>query len=74
MTTVVLIPGAFHGPWCFERLVPLLRDAGVEAIAADLPGTGPDAGTSPPPDQSAWTPIRGGGRVGHCRTRGAARP
>jgi len=37
---VVLVHGAFHGAWCFERVVPLLERAGVEAIAVELPGHG----------------------------------
>src|SRR5438132_10381075 len=41
---VVLVHGAFHGAWCFDRVLPLLRDAGVEAVAVDLPGHGDDAG------------------------------
>jgi pimeloyl-ACP methyl ester carboxylesterase len=38
--TVVLVHGAFHGAWCFDRVVPLLEDAGLEVIALDLPGHG----------------------------------
>ena len=42
--TVVLVHGAWHGAWCFERVVPLLTAAGIEAIAVDLPGHGDDPG------------------------------
>ncbi len=42
--TVVLVHGAWHGAWCFDRVVPLLRDAGIEAVAVDLPGHGDDPG------------------------------
>ncbi len=42
--TVVLIHGAWHGAWCFDRVVPLLHAAGVDAVAVDLPGHGDDAG------------------------------
>jgi len=42
--TVVLVPGAWHGAWSFERVVPLLESAGVPAIAVDLPGHGDDPG------------------------------
>lgn len=38
MTTFVLIPGAMHGAWTWDRLVPLLEAAGHRAIAPDLPG------------------------------------
>lgn len=37
MTTFGLVPGACHGAWCFELLVPELRALGHEAIAVDLP-------------------------------------
>jgi pimeloyl-ACP methyl ester carboxylesterase len=37
--TVVLVHGAWHGSWCWEAVVPLLRDAGVPAVAVDLPWT-----------------------------------
>jgi pimeloyl-ACP methyl ester carboxylesterase len=33
---VILVHGAWHGPWCFERVVPLVRAAGVEVRAVDL--------------------------------------
>jgi pimeloyl-ACP methyl ester carboxylesterase len=42
--TVVLVHGAWHGAWCFDRVVPLLRDAGIPTIAVDLPGHGDDPG------------------------------
>lgn len=38
--TVVLVHGAWHGAWCFDRVVPLVRQAGVTTSAVDLPGTG----------------------------------
>jgi len=43
MSTFVLIHGAWHGAWCWERLTPLLRAAGHTVIAPDLPGHGVDA-------------------------------
>lgn len=43
MVRFVLVHGAYHGGWCWDRLVPRLKDAGVEAIAPDLPGHGLDA-------------------------------
>ena len=42
--TFVLIPGAGGTAWYWHRVVPLLRDAGHEAIAVDLPGDDPTAG------------------------------
>lgn len=42
---VVLIHGAWAGAWVWERLMPFLGAAGIEALALDLPGTG--AGGAP---------------------------
>jgi pimeloyl-ACP methyl ester carboxylesterase len=41
---VVLVHGAWHGAWAWERVVPLLTVAGVECMALDLPGHGEDGG------------------------------
>jgi len=38
--TVVFVHGAWHGAWCWEKVVPLLDDAGVPSHALDLPGHG----------------------------------
>ncbi len=38
MTTFILIHGMWHGGWCWERLTPLLRDAGHEVHAPTLAG------------------------------------
>jgi pimeloyl-ACP methyl ester carboxylesterase len=32
----VLVHGAWHGAWCFDRVVPLVRDAGIDVRAVDL--------------------------------------
>lgn len=42
MTTFVLIHGAWHGAWCWEKVTPLLEDQGYRVIAPDLPGMGED--------------------------------
>jgi Alpha/beta hydrolase family len=42
--TFVLIPGAGGTAWYWHRVVPLLRAAGQQAIAVDLPGDDPAAG------------------------------
>src|SRR5450631_80379 len=44
MSTFVLIPGAGGAAWYWHRVVPLLQDAGHEAIAVDLPGNDEVAG------------------------------
>ncbi len=33
----VLIHGAYHGPWCWDRLVPELENLGHAALTVDLP-------------------------------------
>jgi len=38
MATFILIHGAWHGGWCWERLVPLLTAEGHQVLAPDLPG------------------------------------
>jgi pimeloyl-ACP methyl ester carboxylesterase len=37
MATFALVHGAWHGAWCWESLAPLLRQAGHEVVAMDLP-------------------------------------
>ncbi|HEY2301212.1 MAG TPA: alpha/beta hydrolase [Acidimicrobiales bacterium] len=37
MTTIALVHGAYHGGWCWDHLVPLLRARGFETVAPDLP-------------------------------------
>jgi pimeloyl-ACP methyl ester carboxylesterase len=40
---VVLVHGAWHGAWCWERVIPALAKQGIKATAIDLPGHGEDA-------------------------------
>jgi pimeloyl-ACP methyl ester carboxylesterase len=42
VATFVLISGAWHASWCWERVVPLLEARGHRAIAPDLLGMGPE--------------------------------
>lgn len=37
---IVLVHGAWHGAWCWRRLLPLLRGSGVQAHAVTLTGVG----------------------------------
>lgn len=38
----ILISGAWHGAWCWERVAPLLEAQGHHVVAPDLPGMGAD--------------------------------
>lgn len=38
MTTVVLVHGAWHGGWCWDRVAPLLRAAGHDVHTPTLTG------------------------------------
>ena len=42
MSTYVLIHGAWHGAWCWDKVVPLLEEEGHIVEAPDLPGHGGD--------------------------------
>jgi pimeloyl-ACP methyl ester carboxylesterase len=42
MPTYLLIHGAWHGGWCWRKVVPLLEAKGHQAVAPDLPGHGDD--------------------------------
>jgi pimeloyl-ACP methyl ester carboxylesterase len=42
MASFILIPGAMHGAWTWDRMVPLLERAGHQALAPELPGMGAD--------------------------------
>ena len=38
--SVVLVHGAWHGGWCWQRVLPLLQAAGLNAYAVTLTGVG----------------------------------
>lgn len=42
MATFVLVHGAWHGAWCWQRIIPLLHARGHAVLAPDLPGHGDD--------------------------------
>src|SRR5262245_39156979 len=37
----VLVHGSWHGPWCWEKLAPILRAEGHQVTAIDLQGGRP---------------------------------
>lgn len=40
--TFLLVHGAWHGAWCWDKVIPMLQSNGHQAIAIDLPGHGQD--------------------------------
>ncbi len=42
MSTFVLVHGGWSGGWCWDKVVPLLEEAGHQVEAPDLPGHGDD--------------------------------
>ncbi|MFI9719791.1 alpha/beta hydrolase [Streptomyces sp. NPDC052396] len=40
--TLLLVHGAWHGSWCWERLLPALNGRGLSAVTVDLPSASPD--------------------------------
>jgi pimeloyl-ACP methyl ester carboxylesterase len=44
MTTLALVHGAYHGAWCWDRVIPLLTARGMDVVAPELPCEDPAAG------------------------------
>lgn len=42
MAAFILVHGACHGGWCWEKVAPLLEAGGHKVCAPDLPGLGKD--------------------------------
>jgi pimeloyl-ACP methyl ester carboxylesterase len=54
-TVFVLVPGAWHGAWCWERLTPMLEAAACTVKTPELAGTGADARRPiPGPSLETW--------------------
>ncbi|MGW4897481.1 alpha/beta fold hydrolase [Kitasatospora sp. NPDC004240] len=49
MTTFVLVHGAWHGPWAWDRVVPALHAAGARTLLPDLGATRADGPYDPEP-------------------------
>jgi len=50
----VLIAGAWHGAWCWAKVVPLLEAQGHDVLALELPATGADAGNPAAVTLESW--------------------
>jgi pimeloyl-ACP methyl ester carboxylesterase len=48
MATFVLVHGAWHGAWCWYKLIARLEARGHRALAPDLPGSGRDRSNAAP--------------------------
>jgi pimeloyl-ACP methyl ester carboxylesterase len=44
--TIVLVHGAWHGSWCWQRVIPLLESRGLAVRTVDLPSVGAVPGAS----------------------------
>ena len=42
MSTYILVHGAWHGAWCWQKLLPLLEARGHKVLTPDLPALGGD--------------------------------
>ena len=43
--TIILVHGAWHGAWCWQRVIPLLTDRGLAVRTVDLPSVGAKPGS-----------------------------
>jgi pimeloyl-ACP methyl ester carboxylesterase len=43
MSTFILVHGSWHGAWAWDKVAPILRQAGHSVLVPDLPGHGLDA-------------------------------
>ncbi len=46
MVTFGLVHGAYHGSWCWQKLIPELEQRGHRVLAVDLPCEDPHAGAA----------------------------
>jgi Alpha/beta hydrolase family len=46
VTTFALVHGAWHGPWCWQRVRPELEARGHGVVAVDLPSEDPSLGSA----------------------------
>ncbi len=57
MTTFILIHGAWHGAWCWYKVIPRLRSHGHQVFAPDLPSLGRDATPLGQVSLASWTDV-----------------
>lgn len=55
MSTFILIHGAYHGAWCWYKVIPLLSKAGHRVVAPDLPSLGRDTTPVQQVSLDSWT-------------------
>ena len=60
MATIILVAGAWHGGWCWDAPEALLRKAGHEVLAPDLPGIGAKLDDSSHITLDAWAEFLAG--------------
>ena len=70
-STYILVPGAGGDAFYWHRVVPLLRDAGHEAVAVDLPAGDDGAGLAEYADLIAGAAADGSGVVLVAQSMGA---
>jgi len=52
--TFVLIAGAWHGAWCWEKITPLLEAQGHRVVTPELPATGGDTSDAAGVTLESW--------------------
>jgi pimeloyl-ACP methyl ester carboxylesterase len=55
MALFILVPGAWHGAWCWERVIPLLEAEGHRVLAPELVGMGADRARAAVASLAVWT-------------------
>ena len=55
MSTYIFVHGAWHGAWCWYKVIALLEKAGQTVIAPDLPSLGRDRTPIPQVSLDVWT-------------------
>ena len=67
--TFVLIAGAWHGAWCWQKIVPLLEAQGHRVRTPELPATGADTSDPAEVTLESWARFVAGIDRRGARTR-----